>query len=63
MSFCKEKPDEESKINILNAVRLGDGYLVRLRTVNNSNGTNEARDVFGFVLVYYYIHTGENLLK
>lgn len=41
LSFSKTRPDEESKIRLLNAIRLGDGYLVQFRTINSSNGAEE----------------------
>ncbi len=40
LSFSKTMPDEENEIDIQNAIRLGDGYLVQFRPTNVLNGAN-----------------------
>lgn len=40
LSFSKTMPDEENEIDIMNAIRLGDGYLVQFRPTNFLRGAN-----------------------
>ncbi len=40
LSFSKTMPDEENKIDIMNAIRFGDGYLVQFNPENVYNGAS-----------------------
>ncbi len=40
LSFSKTMPDEENEIDILNAIRFGDGYLVQFNPINVFNGAS-----------------------
>ncbi len=44
LSFSKTMPDEGNDIDILNAIRLGDGYLVQLDSSNGANIVKLGRD-------------------
>ncbi len=40
LSFSKTMPDEENKIDIMNAIRFGDGYLVQFKPIDVLKGAS-----------------------